>query len=87
MSDEDFLKSDSLSKQETEKLFQMLEIKLSHERQAWRKAKSQIRAVRAASFLFLFILIIVAIAGFYFVYNRAQEQRANKPEQTTLPAP
>jgi hypothetical protein len=84
VSEEDFLKSDSLSKQETEKLFQMLEVKLGHERRTWQRAKSQIRIVRAVSFLFLFLLILAAFAAFYVIYYRVQEHRSNKAEPTTL---
>lgn len=78
------LKTDSNSKQETEKLFQMLEVKLGQERVAWRQAKSKMRAVRTASFLFLFLLILGALIAFYFIFTRAQEQRVNRPEQTSL---
>jgi hypothetical protein len=85
VSEEDFLKSDSLSKQETEKLFQMLEVKLGHERRAWQRAKVQIQIVRALSFVFLFLLVLAAFAAFYIIYYRAQEHRSNKAEPTTLP--
>ena len=78
------LKTDSNSKQETEKLFRMLEVKLGQERVVWQQAKSQIRVVRTASFLFLFLLIVGALIAFYFIFMRAQEQRVNRPEQTTL---
>ena len=78
------LKTDSNSKQETEKLFQMLEVKLGQERATWGKAKSQIRVIRTASFVFLFLLIIGALAAFYFIFMRAQEQRSNSTQQTTL---
>ncbi len=87
MSEEDFLKSDSLSKQETEKLFQMLEIKLDHERRAWQRARSQIRVIRALSFLFLFVLIAGALFAFYMIRVRAEEARLNKAQQTTLSSP
>ena len=78
------LKTDSNSKQETEKLFQMLEVKLGQERVVWRKAKSQVRVVRLASYIFLFLLITGALAAFYFIFLRAQEQRSNRSEPTTL---
>jgi hypothetical protein len=84
VSEEDFLKCDSLSKQETDKLFQMLDVKLGQERREWQRTKSQIRVVRALSFLFLFVLIIGAIVAFYVAYMRAQEHRTLKTEQTTL---
>jgi hypothetical protein len=87
VSDEDSLKSDSLSKQETDKLFQMLELKLGHERVAWKRAKSQMRVVRTASILFLFLLIVAALAAGYFVFYRTQELCSNKTEQRTLPEP
>ena len=87
MSEEDFLKSDSLSKQETEKLFQMLEIKLDHERRAWQRARSQIRVIRALSFLFLFVLIAGALFAFYMIRVRAEEARLNKAQETTLSSP
>ena len=77
------LKTDSNSKQETEKLFRMLEVKLGEERVAWQKTKSQIRVVRTASFLFLSVLVIGSLVAFYFIFMRVQEQRANKTEQTT----
>ena len=79
------LKAGGDGKQETEKLFQMLEVKLGQERVAWQKAKSQIRVVRTASFLFLFLLILAALAASYFIFYRAQEYRSNKSEQTALP--
>ena len=78
------LKTDSNSKQETEKLFQMLEVKLGQERVAWQQAKSKMRVVRTASFLFLFLLIVGALIAFYFIFTRAQEQRVNRTEQTSL---
>ena len=78
------LKSGSNSKQETEKLFQMLEVKLGEERVVWQKAKSQIRAFRAASYIFLVLLVSGALAAFYFFFMRAQEQRSNRTEPTTL---
>lgn len=77
------LKAEGESKQETEKLFQMLEVKLGQERVVWEQAKSQIRVVRTASFVFLFVLILGAIAAGYFVFVRTQEHRATKGEQTT----
>jgi hypothetical protein len=86
VSEEDFLKSDSLSKQETDKLFQMLEVKLGQERRAWRRARSQIRLVRVLSFLFLVLLIAGAACAFYFIYNQAQEQRTTTRPQATIPA-
>jgi hypothetical protein len=86
VSDEGSLKSDSLSKQETQKLFQMLEVKLNQERRTWQRKKSQIRVVRALSFLFLFALIAAVLIVFYMIQSRAQEHRLNKPEQTTQPA-
>jgi hypothetical protein len=83
--DESFsLKTDTNSKQETEKLFQMLEVKLGGERVAWQKSKSQIRTFRGASFVFLFLLIIGALAASYFMFMRVQEQRLNGPGQPTL---
>ena len=77
------LKSDANSKQETEKLFQMLEVKLGQERVVWQKSKSQLRTVRTASFFFLFLVIVGALVAFYFIFLRAQEQqrliRAGEP--------
>jgi hypothetical protein len=77
------LKAGTHGKQETEKLFQMLEVKLGQERVVWQKTKSQIRVVRTASYIFLVLLTIGALAAFYFIFVRAQEQRANRPEQET----
>lgn len=79
------LKSDTNSKHETEKLFQMLEVKLGQERVAWQQTKSKIRVVRTASFLVLSLLAIGSLVAFYFIYMRAQEQRLNHTERTTLP--
>ena len=76
-------KSGPHGKQETEKLFQMLEVKLGQEREVWQQTKSQVRVVRTASFVFLFLLIIGAVAC-YFIFMRVQEHRLNQPEQTTL---
>jgi hypothetical protein len=77
------LKSASNSKQETEKLFQMLEVKLGQERVVWQKSKSQLKTVRAASFFFLFLVTVGALVAFYFIFLRAQEQqrfiRAGEP--------
>ena len=87
MSEEDFLKSDTLSKQETEKLFHMLEIKLEHERRAWQRARSQIRVIRAMSFLFLFLLIAGSLFAFYMLRMRAEEARQNKAQQSTFSNP
>lgn len=78
------LKSGTHGKQETENLFQMLEVKLGQERVVWQKAKSQIRVVRTASYLFLVLLIVGALAAFYFIFVRAQEQRASRPDQETI---
>ena len=78
------LKTDTNSKQETEKLFQMLEVKLGEERVVWQKSKSQMRVFRSASFVFLFLLIIGALAAFYFIFMRVQEQRLNGAGQTTF---
>jgi ATP-dependent Zn protease len=78
------LKTDTNSKQETEKLFRMLEVKLGEERVAWQQSKSQIRVFRSASFVFLFLLIIGALAAFYFIFMRVQEQRSNGAGQTTF---
>jgi hypothetical protein len=78
------LKTDSNSKQETEKLFQMLEVKLGQERVVWQRAKSQMRLVRKASYIFFFLLITGALVAFYFIFLRAQEQRPNRSEPTTL---
>jgi len=78
------LKTDTNSKQETEKLFQMLEVKLGEERVVWQKSKSQMRVFRSASFVFLFLLIIGALAAFYFIFMRVQEQRLNGALQTTF---
>jgi len=87
VSEEDFLKSDTLSKQETEKLFHMLEIKLEHERRAWQRARGQIRVIRVLSFLFLFLLIAGSLFAFYMLRMRAEEARQNKGQQTTLSSP
>ena len=87
MSEEDFLKSDTLSKQETEKLFHMLEIKLEHERRAWQRARSQIRVIRALGFLFLFVLIAGSLFAFYMLRMRAEEARLHKAQQTTFSIP
>ena len=77
-------KSGSNSKQETEKLFQMLEVKLGEERVVWQKSKSQVRVFRAASYVFLVLLITGALAAFFFIFMRAQEQRSKPAEPTTL---
>ena len=77
------LKSGSNSKQETEKLFQMLEVKLGQERVVWQKTKSQIRVLRTVSFVFLFLLIMGALAAFYFIFMQAQEHRSTQSEPPT----
>jgi hypothetical protein len=87
VSDEESLSSGSLSKQESEKLFLMLEAKLGHERQAWQRAKAQIRVVRALSFLFLLVLILGTVVGFYVLRARAEERRLNSTPQTTVSEP
>ena len=65
----------------------MLEIKLEHERRAWQRARSQIRVIRAMSFLFLFLLIAGSLFAFYMLRMRAEEARQNKAQQTTLSSP
>lgn len=87
MSEEDSLKSDSLSKKETEKLLQLLDVRLSHERRAWQRAKAQIRVIRALSLVFLFVLIAGAFFAFYMIRARAEEQRLNRAPQTTASDP
>ena len=65
----------------------MLEVKLGHERRAWQRARSQIRVIRALSFLFLFVLIAGALFAFYMIRARAEEARVNKSQQTTFSNP
>ncbi len=76
------LKAEGEGKPETEKLFQMLEVKLGQERVVWQEAKSQIRVARTASFVFLSVLIVGILVAGYFVFVRMHERRADKIEQT-----
>ena len=87
MSEKEFFspKSGGDGKQETQKLFQMLEVKLGLERVEWQQTKSQIRTFRTVSFFFLFVLIVGALFAGYFIFLRAQEERSIRPQQTTLP--
>ncbi len=62
----------------------MLEVKLGEERVVWQKTKSQMRVVRTASYVFLVLLLTGALVAFYFIFMRAQEQRLNRAEPTTL---
>ena len=61
----------------------MLEVRLGEERATWQKTKSKIRVVRGASFVMLFLLIVGAVAAFYFIFERAREQRLNKTQPAT----
>ena len=65
---------------DVEKLF---ELELAQKRVEWKRASARHRTLRSLSFVFLFLLIVGALFAFFFVFSRANEEKANQHSNAT----
>jgi hypothetical protein len=61
-----------------EDLTRLLNLELIQKRAAWQQATGRHKRIKSASIFFLFVVILAALAGFYFVFLRVNEQRGQQ---------
>lgn len=67
---------------DAEQLSRLLELELIQKRAAWKQAKQRKKSYRSLAFLFLFLLFAGCLLGFFFAFNRVNEERQNRPVTT-----
>ena len=68
---------------DAEQLSRLIELEMEQKRVAWKQASARHQKVRVASFLFLFLLVIGSLFAFFLLFSHANEQRANRPTNST----
>ena len=68
---------------DAEQLSRLLELELSQKRVAWKQLKQRKKSYRTLAVLFLFLLFAGCLAGYFFVFNRVNEERQNRPVTTS----
>ena len=68
---------------DAEQLSRLLELELVQKRMTWKHAKERKKSVRSLAFLFLFLFFAACLLGFFFAFNRVNEERQNRPVATS----
>ena len=68
---------------DAEQLSRLLELELIQNRVAWKQARERKKSLRSLAFLFLFLLFAACLLGFFFAFNRVNEERQNRPTATS----
>jgi hypothetical protein len=68
---------------DAEQLSRLLELELIQKRTTWKQAKERKKSVRSLAVLFVFLLFAGCLLGFFFAYNRVNEERQSRPAATT----
>jgi heme/copper-type cytochrome/quinol oxidase subunit 2 len=80
--------ADTNSKQiDADQLARLLELELMQKRAQWKQASSRRRSMRTMAFAFIFVLVAASLVGFFFVFTRVNEERANQQNSTTTAVP
>lgn len=64
---------------DAEQLSRLLELELVQKRVEWKQLKQRKKSYRSLAFVFLFLLFAGCLAGYFFVFNRVNEERQNRP--------
>lgn len=68
---------------DAEQLARLLELELAQKRIAWQQAKQRKKSYRSLAFFFLFLLFAGCLVGFFFAFNRVNEERQSRPAAAT----
>lgn len=68
---------------DAEQIARLLELELAQKRIAWQQARQRKKSYRSLAFLFLFLLFAGCLIGFFFVFNRVNEERQSRPAAAT----
>ena len=68
---------------DAEQLSRLLELELIQKRAAWKQARERKKSFRSLAFLFLFLLFAACLLGFFFAFNRVNDERQNRPIATS----
>ena len=67
---------------DADQLSRLLELELIQKRAEWKQLKQRKKSFRSLAFLFLFLLFAGCLVGYFFVFNRVNEERQNRPAAT-----
>jgi hypothetical protein len=68
---------------DAEQLSRLLELELIQKRAAWQQAKQRKKSYRSLAFFLLFLLFAGCLVGFFFAFNRVNEERQSRPAAAT----
>ena len=68
---------------DAEQMARLLELELAQKRLVWKHAKQRKKSYRSLAFLFLFLLFAACLLGFFFAFNRVNEERQSRPATAT----
>lgn len=68
---------------DAEQMARLLELELVQKRLVWKQAKQRKKSYRSLAFLFLFLLFAACLLGFFFAFNRVNEERQSHPASAT----
>jgi hypothetical protein len=64
---------------DADQLARLLDLELKQKRIAWQHAKQRKKSYRSLAFLFIFLLFAGCLVGFFFAFNRVNEERQSRP--------
>jgi hypothetical protein len=64
---------------DADQLSRLLELELIQKRVEWKQLKQRKKSFRSLAFVFLFLLFAACLVGYFFVFNRVNEERQNRP--------
>ncbi len=68
---------------DAEQMARLLELELAQKRLVWQQVRKRKKSYRSLAFLFLFILFAACLLGFFFAFNRVNEERQSRPSPAT----
>jgi len=68
---------------DAEQLSKLLELELVQKRVQWQQLKQRKKSLRSLAILFLFVIFAGGLVGYFFVFNRVNEERQNRPVTTS----
>lgn len=68
---------------DAEQVARLLELELIQKRATWKQAKERKKSFRSLAVLFVFLLFAACLLGFFFAFNRVNEERQSRPAATT----
>jgi hypothetical protein len=68
---------------DAEQLSKLLELELIQKRVEWQQVKERKKSRRTLALVFLFLLFAGCLLGYFFVFNRVNEERQNRPVATS----